>query len=218
MPGKKPTLTTTSYAVLGLLALRDWTTYELAKQMQRSLHHVWPRAERKLYDEPKSLVAHGYAEATKEMVGSRPRTLYAITPAGRAALTEWLATPIAAPSLEFEGMLRVLFADHGNVADLRQSLVAVIEQATAARTQFAVMATEMLESAGGAFPQRRHVNALGMRFMIDHYDHLIAWGEWALTTIEAWDDTKMAADTWRVAAEDIFRDAAAFCPSAMTQR
>jgi hypothetical protein len=49
-----------------------------------------------------------------------------------------------------------------------------------------------------------------MRFMIDHYDHLIAWGEWALTTIEAWDDTTMEADTWRGAAEDIFRDAAAF--------
>ena len=50
-------LTTTSYAVLGLLALRPWTTYELAKQVQRSLDWFWPRAERKLYDEPKRLVA-----------------------------------------------------------------------------------------------------------------------------------------------------------------
>ena len=29
--------TTTSYAVLGLLSVRSWTTYELAKQVQRSL-------------------------------------------------------------------------------------------------------------------------------------------------------------------------------------
>ena len=33
----KKELTTTSYAILGLLALRSWTTYELAKQMQRTL-------------------------------------------------------------------------------------------------------------------------------------------------------------------------------------
>ncbi len=48
-------LTTTSYAVLGLLAIRPWSTYELAKQMEVSLRNFWPRAERKLYDEPKEI-------------------------------------------------------------------------------------------------------------------------------------------------------------------
>ena len=52
-------LTSTTHAVLGLLSLRPWTTYELAKQVQRSLGWFWPRAERKLYDEPKRLVAAG---------------------------------------------------------------------------------------------------------------------------------------------------------------
>ena len=28
-----PSLTTTSYAILGLLAVKPWTTYELAQQM-----------------------------------------------------------------------------------------------------------------------------------------------------------------------------------------
>ena len=46
-------LTTTSYAILGLLSLRPWTTYELAQQMQRALGQFWPRAESKLYEEPK---------------------------------------------------------------------------------------------------------------------------------------------------------------------
>ena len=56
-------LTTTSYAILGLLRLRSWTSYELAKQVQKSLGWFWPRAERKLYDEPKNLVALGLATA-----------------------------------------------------------------------------------------------------------------------------------------------------------
>jgi len=55
---------TTAYALLGLLAVRPWTTYELAQQVRRSLNWFWPRAERKLYDDPKRLVAEGLATAT----------------------------------------------------------------------------------------------------------------------------------------------------------
>ena len=43
-------LTPTSYAILGLLAIKPWTTYELAKQMDRTLNRFWPRARSKLYD------------------------------------------------------------------------------------------------------------------------------------------------------------------------
>src|SRR6516164_8330245 len=102
-------LSTTSYAVLGLLALRDWTTYELAKQMQRTVDYVWPSGERTLYDEPKRLVEAGYARARKDSVGKRPRTTYTITPGGRRALKRWLSTEAAPMTMEFEGMLRVLF-------------------------------------------------------------------------------------------------------------
>src|SRR4029078_4519614 len=85
-----PRSSTTSNAILGLLSLRSWTTYELAKQVQRSLGWFWPRAERKLYDEPKRLVAAGLAKSTAEMTGSRPRTVYTITARGRKALQRWL--------------------------------------------------------------------------------------------------------------------------------
>ena len=67
-------LTPTSYSILGLLALKPWTTYELAQQMERALGQFWPRAESRLYEEPKKLVAHGLARASSEMVGKRPRT------------------------------------------------------------------------------------------------------------------------------------------------
>ena len=69
-----PTLTTTSYAILGLLAVKPWTTHELVQQVDRSLRRIWPRATSKLYEEPKKLVAHGYARATEDPVGRRRRT------------------------------------------------------------------------------------------------------------------------------------------------
>jgi DNA-binding PadR family transcriptional regulator len=205
-------LTTTSYAVLGLLALRDWTTYELAKQMQRTVDYVWPRGERKLYDEPKRLVEAGYAHARKDMVGKRPRTTYSITPAGRKALKRWLTTDVATPTLEFEGMLRVLFADQGDLEQLKGAVHTIAEQARSGRAQFAAMAKGILDT-GGEFPERLHVNALGMRFMIDHYDHIISWTDWVLQNIQTWNDTTTAASTWAGPARQVLSDAADFTNS-----
>ncbi len=110
-------LSTTSYAVLGLLSLRSWTTYELAQQMGRSLDRIWPRAESKVYEEPKKLVEHGLARAKVEQVGQRPRTRYTITAKGRRALAAWLAEPGAGPVLESEQLVKVLFAHQGTRSD-----------------------------------------------------------------------------------------------------
>src|SRR5262245_24409070 len=96
-----PALTSTSYAILGLLAIKPWTTYELAQQMERALGQFWPRAESRLYEEPKKLVAHGLARASAEMVGQRRRTIYTITPKGRRALAKWVPTPGEGPVIEF---------------------------------------------------------------------------------------------------------------------
>ena len=107
-------LTPTSYSILGLLALKPWTTYELAQQMERALGQFWPRAESRLYEEPKKLVAHGLARASSEMVGKRPRTIYTITAKGRRALAKWVATPGGGPVLEFEALIKVFFAEHAS--------------------------------------------------------------------------------------------------------
>ena len=110
-------------------SLRSWTTYELAKQVQRSLKWFWPRAERKLYDEPKLLAAEGYAVATERFTGKRRSREYAITDEGRAALREWLGQPPAARSVEFEGMVKVFFADSGDLDQLRGTLRAIAAEA-----------------------------------------------------------------------------------------
>ena len=109
-------LTTTSYAILGLLALKPWTTYELTQQMDRSLGRYWPRAQSKLYEEPKKLVVHGLARATDDPVGQRSRTVYTITAKGRRALAGWLEDPGAGPVIEFEQLVKVFFSDQGTRA------------------------------------------------------------------------------------------------------
>lgn len=117
-----PPLTTTSYAILGLLGVKPFTTYELARQMDRALGSFWPRARSKIYEEPKKLVANGLARATVDTVGRRPRTTYTITPKGRRALAAWMGESGAGPVVEFEELIRVFFAENGSKAQLLETL------------------------------------------------------------------------------------------------
>lgn len=185
----RPTLTTTSYAVLSLLSLRPWTTYELAKQMQRSLHWIWPRAESKVYEEPRKLVAHGLARARRRYTGQRASTIYTITAAGRRALRNWVSRSGApGPVLEFEAMLRVFAADRADVESLRRTLDAVRAE-TESWQEFGTALGDELATTGGPFPERAHINALMHRFLCLYVDAVHRWAEWALDEVAGWTDT-----------------------------
>lgn len=189
MKDNAPELTTTSYAVLSLLALQPWTTYELAQQMTRSLHWFWPRAESKLYQEPKKLVAHGFARSRRRFTGRRPSTVYSITPAGRRALTTWVREPgNPAAVIEFEALVRVLSAQCVDVDDLRRTLESVRDHIQESVAFGERQGTE-IATTGGPFPDRTHIIALVHTFMYLHFDAVHRWTIWALDEIARWDDT-----------------------------
>lgn len=180
-------LTTTSYALLGLLAIQPWSSYELTQQMDRSLGRMWPRAASKLYEEPKKLVAHGLARSSTERVGRRPRTIYTITPKGRRALRAWLGEPAAGPVLEFEQLLKVFFAEQATKADTLATLTAAQQWAQARSAESLAVARQYL-AGQGPFPQRAAVLQLTSRFITDFYETVDQWARWASGVVEAWPD------------------------------
>lgn len=180
--------TTTSYAILGLLSVRSWTTYELAKQVTRSLNWFWPRAERKIYDEPKRLVADGLATATKGHTGLRPRTVYSITDKGRDALRQWLGEPSAPRTVEFEAMLKLFYADAGTLDQLSATLTAIRSESIQRLADLTAMSEHTL--AGHTdFPHRVHLGALGTRLYLEQETAVIRWAEWAEQQISTWTAT-----------------------------
>ena len=176
---------TTSYALLGLLSVRTWTTYELAKQVQRSLKWFWPRAERKLYDEPKRLVTDGLATAAREHTGQRPRTVYEITADGREALRRWLDEPSAPRTGEFEAMIKVFFADAGSLGQLDSTLLRIEQEAAGRLDELATMAGEGVEGATG-FPGRLHLSAMGLRLQVEQELVVLRWARWARDQLPTW--------------------------------
>lgn len=197
MSRRSPDLTTTSYAMLGMLAIRPWTTYELAKHMERGVGRLWPPSARSnLFNEPKKLVARGLAEASAETVGKRARTVYSITPRGRRALEAWLAAPGEPTRVESEQLLKVFFAEQGATQCLR-STVADIRRWAADHAAENVAVARSYLAGTGPFPERAAVLALTGRFMTDFVEMVGRWSEWAVGVIEDWpDDPKLAEPDW----------------------
>jgi PadR family transcriptional regulator, regulatory protein AphA len=103
-------LTPTSYIVLGLLdAAGEATPYELKQAVAASVGNFWSLQHAQLYTEPERLARAGYLSERREESGRR-RKRYRLTAAGRAALREWLATPVpGVTELRDVGLLQLFF-------------------------------------------------------------------------------------------------------------
>ena len=164
-----PVLTTTSYAILGQLALRDWTMYDLARQMRQNVTFFFPRAESQVYAEPKRLVAAGLA------------------PAGRVALAEWLATPPASRfQFEFEVLLRVMLAPFGRDEDLVQAFGKAKGDAAGLVDLAHAIRAEYLD---GRAPFQRHIvwRAFLLDFLMEFGEAMEDWAERSLDRVRAWE-------------------------------
>ena len=112
-------LATTSYVVLGLVAARQpITSYEMKRNVARSIGYFWPFPHSQLYAEPARLVRLGLLEEDVEKTGRR-RRLFRITEAGQQALSRWLAEPASEPTeIRDLGMLKLFFGSQGRREDL----------------------------------------------------------------------------------------------------
>jgi DNA-binding PadR family transcriptional regulator len=180
-------LTTTSYAVLAQLALRPWSTYELARQRIRYFRYVWPRAESAIYREVKRLAAMGLIAAKREYVGKRPRTVYSITRAGRQVLREWLGTPVSPFAMDFEAMIRLFIAPLGT----KEQIVATLEQVRSDAQEMlrfgGAVKQEFLEGRA-ALQDQVYIRALAVDFFVSLLRTVDSWAERTLAEIEGWKD------------------------------
>jgi DNA-binding PadR family transcriptional regulator len=183
--GKPLPLTTTHFAILGWLAVRPWPIYELAQQTRRNLRFFWPRADSRIYQEPKELVARGLARVERTFVGKRPRTIYSITPKGRRALSEWLGRPSAPPVLELESLVRVFFADAGTREQLLATLAGADLLSDEIREVGLTVAREFLDGTHTA-AERMHLSGLLFDFLWSFSEMLEAWSARSHAEVSRW--------------------------------
>lgn len=207
----------TAYGLLGMLAVRSWTGYEVTQQVRRSLRFVWPSSEGHLYREQKRLVALGWATVEREAAGQRSRKRYTITDSGRAALRDWLATQPDEPHFQIEGVLRTFFADQGSRDDMLASMRATAAMSRSMLDEMLGFVDEYLADGGplwmlehgvggqdgdrrefhgrSMFPERLHVVALAIDVTTQLLQTLDTFFTESASQVAAWPDLAEASLT-----------------------
>lgn len=183
----KKKLTTTSFAVLAQVAVRPWSAYELVQQRVRYFRYTWPAAESAIYREVKRLAEMGLIVGTKKYTGKRARIVYSISDTGTETLRDWLGTPVAPFSMDFEAMLRVFVAPLGT----KEELIGTLEQVLAdARDmlEFASKVKQEFIDGINVTQDQVYIRAIAVDFFISHVLTVAEWAERSLEEVDQWDD------------------------------
>jgi DNA-binding PadR family transcriptional regulator len=155
-------LTTTEAVVLGLLSEGERSGYDLLKRAEGSVAYMWTPAKSHLYAVLPRLVDAGLARRRNVRQQSRPdKQLYRLTPAGTAAVRQWVET--APPASWDELLLKVFFAKLA-------SRDAVIGQLEDAREEQSAQLAEY----EGVRP-KTHFGALTLRYGLALMPTRLAW-------------------------------------------
>ena len=117
----------------------------------------------------------------REHTGQRARTVYRVTDDGRAALRDWLGEAPAPRSSEFEGMVKVFFADAGTKEQLLATLDRIADEARQRLETLAAMAASDMP-----FPRRMHLRALGLALQCEQTRAVLRWARWAGEQVAGW--------------------------------
>ena len=159
-PAKPPSLTPTSYLVLGLVARHgECTSYEMKRTVSGSIGYFWTFPHSQLYAEPARLTELGLLTEEQETTGRKRRT-YRLTEAGRDALRAWLAEPTDEPTeIRDLAVLKLFFGSQTEPERLRE----LAERAAAAHRK-RLAEYEAIAAIAGIDVHERSTLEMGLRF------------------------------------------------------
>lgn len=90
-------------AILGLLAIKPMTGYDLSRSYRRALQQIWYAPLGQVYPTLRQMQRAGLLKVAIKVQSHRPnRKVYSLTADGRRQLSLWLAQPAALPRMHHE--------------------------------------------------------------------------------------------------------------------
>ena len=121
----------TDYVILGLLAERPLSGYQMKKIIDIRFQFFWSESFGQIFPALKSLASEGLVEEyPQEASGGHAAKTYQITPAGKEALVEWISQPVEKESLRLEILLKTYFSGYA-APDVMLAHLATFEQSHA---------------------------------------------------------------------------------------
>jgi DNA-binding PadR family transcriptional regulator len=142
-------LSATGKVILGMLAARPRSGYEIKQLVDSSARFFWAASYGQIYPELKRLEKDGLIIGNDSSRGARQRTTYKLTAAGKRAAREWIERAPETFELRDEGLLELFFA--GSIDPTRAPEIARERAAKAAASAAQLQAIE------------EHVEAMGQQ-------------------------------------------------------
>ncbi|WP_078871614.1 PadR family transcriptional regulator [Streptomyces caatingaensis] len=160
------------HAMLGLLADRPASGYDLMRTFETSLANVWPATQSQVYGELAKLTKEGLLEAASE--GPRGRKEYAITDSGLAELRRWLLQE-ESRKVRSEALLRVFFLDRLTPVEAVAYLLGEAERAARQHRELEELERKIDWDDGPLSTNGRLSLEYGLRFTAMREE----WARWA---------------------------------------
>ena len=153
-------------AILGLLAIRPMSGYDLSRSYQRALQQIWYAPLAQVYPTLRKMQRDGLLRVVVKVQRHRPnRKVYSLTPEGRKILVQWLSEPPALPRMHHEFIHKLFLLSNIEPAE-RAGLVEGYVERCAAWAADLRRAERMLE------PSLKGPNAENAGFQLLALQHL----------------------------------------------
>jgi DNA-binding PadR family transcriptional regulator len=180
---------TLSYGLLGLLARKPLSGYDLAQQMKRRVGLMWSALPSQIYPELARLEKQGLVtHQVVEQPDYRPdKKVYEITEAGREALRQWVTEPTPPTAIRDEFVLKAYSIW---LADPQEALRCLREQEQAHRQQLAEhehLLARLEREWGSALHQLDSPlfgSSLAIQYGISYERDYVAWCQWVIEQLE----------------------------------
>jgi DNA-binding PadR family transcriptional regulator len=179
-------LSATAKVILGMLAGRPRSGYEIKQLVDSSARFFWAASYGQIYPELKKLEQAGLITGDDSSQGARQRTTFKLTARGRRAAREWIESPPEVLEMRDEGLLKLFFA--GSIDPKRAAEIAR-ERAAISRAKVAQLRAiaEQVEETGSpsgpeAEPDAGSLTVL--RYGIEMSEWTAEWFERAAEDLE----------------------------------
>lgn len=116
-------------AILGLLAIRPMTGYDLSRSYRRALQQIWYAPLGQVYPTLRKMRRDGLLRVSIKVQRHRPnRKVYSLTAEGRKLLVLWLSQPAALPRMHHEFIHKLFQLGHVAVTGRAELVEAYIRR------------------------------------------------------------------------------------------
>jgi DNA-binding PadR family transcriptional regulator len=173
------------YVILGLLMIRARTLYEINKVLETRVSLFYSASFGSISSAIGKLLEKEWISLQEQVEQGRNKKRYAITPAGTAAFSEWLGSPIPGEKVKDHALTRLFFlgflTPHERVA-LITSHIAKLEALAADLGTLADAAQQ--QPAPAALHDVARFQRLTLHYGQEYYAFSIAWFKRLLADLE----------------------------------